>query len=577
MTPPTTNITESITYELGAIIDAIPDDAINSFASVDPSFKHGGFRPGQTAPVRKRLLAIATSDNVPLPAPPRRLLTRHSLNHTVVSRLSENTITELRHELAALFGTHRLILALQLDSRPEANKLAEHWLTNNTSFRSLSPQDAAQRLYNALGTICDACGTTGNGIATTKESWSDERRTLSEEIRDLRTQLRTLRSAEDRARNSQQQNETLTSELSSLKAALKEAESSIRTANNTIATLETQLADELKHRERRLQSALTTALATEFAGWLASGHAVETESKYKSQNTTDIIERATQALERQATVDRHSGNRTTIIARLDTLHQIQDRLHDALANAIVQTPELPLAAKEVEAEISRLENLIGITQPTTEIERTLHTRLHSANGNALYNINLLIERMQEFNTFDNTALERLNQAIAQRRTALMAIGAPPEGDAPEPVLALRRSLSGRSPAILLIDGHNLLFALQGRYMPASGAAVPDKEKRARLVADIVRVVSPHPTCRAWIVFDGPEPSEESPAPNVKVSYSGGIGDHRADKSILANIRYLRDADSTIPIILTSNDNELCGQARRLGALTIAATDIGALL
>ena len=577
MTPPTTNITESITYELGAIIDAIPDDAINSFASVDPSFKHGGFRPGQTAPVRKRLLAIATSDNVPLPAPPRRLLPRHSLNHTVVSRLSENTITELRHELAALFGTHRLILALQLDSRPEANKLAEHWLTNNTSFRSLSPQDAAQRLYNALGTICDACGTTGNGIATTKESWSDERRTLSEEIRDLRTQLRTLRSAEDRARNSQQQNETLTSELSSLKAALKEAESSIRTANNTIATLETQLADELKHRERRLQSALTTALATEFAGWLASGHAVETESKYKSQNTTDIIERATQALERQATVDRHSGNRTTIIARLDTLHQIQDRLHDALANAIVQTPELPLAAKEVEAEISRLENLIGITQPTTEIERTLHTRLHSANGNALYNINLLIERMQEFNTFDNTALERLNQAIAQRRTALMAIGAPPEGDAPEPVLALRRSLSGRSPAILLIDGHNLLFALQGRYMPASGAAVPDKEKRARLVADIVRVVSPHPTCRAWIVFDGPEPSEESPAPNVKVSYSGGIGDHRADKSILANIRYLRDADSTIPIILTSNDNELCGQARRLGALTIAATDIGALL
>jgi hypothetical protein len=243
----------------------------------------------------------------------------------------------------------------------------------------------------------------------------------------------------------------------------------------------------------------------------------------------------------------------------------------------VQTPELPLAAKEVEAEISRLENLIGITQPTTEIERTLHTRLHSANGNALYNINLLIERMQEFNTFDNTALERLNQAIAQRRAALMAIGAPPEGDAPEPVLALRRSLSGRSPAILLIDGHNLLFALQGRYMPASGAAVPDKEKRARLVADIVRVVSPHPTCRAWIVFDGPEPSEESPAPNVKVSYSGGIGDHRADKSILANIRYLRDADSTIPIILTSNDNELCGQARRLGALTIAATDIGALL
>jgi len=31
------------------------------------------------------------------------------------------------------------------------------------------------------------------------------------------------------------------------------------------------------------------------------------------------------------------------------------------------------------------------------------------------------------------------------------------------------------------------------------------------------------------------------------------------------------------VILASNDNALCGQARRLGAGTVAATDIGALL
>jgi hypothetical protein len=31
------------------------------------------------------------------------------------------------------------------------------------------------------------------------------------------------------------------------------------------------------------------------------------------------------------------------------------------------------------------------------------------------------------------------------------------------------------------------------------------------------------------------------------------------------------------VILASNDNALCGQARRIGAVTIAATDIGALL
>ena len=34
---------------------------------------------------------------------------------------------------------------------------------------------------------------------------------------------------------------------------------------------------------------------------------------------------------------------------------------------------------------------------------------------------------------------------------------------------------------------------------------------------------------------------------------------------------------TGPVILASNDNALCGQARRLGAATVGAVDIGALL
>jgi hypothetical protein len=79
------------------------------------------------------------------------------------------------------------------------------------------------------------------------------------------------------------------------------------------------------------------------------------------------------------------------------------------------------------------------------------------------------------------------------------------------------------------------------------------------------------------VFDGPVSSEETPAPNVRVSYSGGVGEHRADAVLLDNIRFLRGVDAEIPVILASNDNALCGQARRIGAVTIAATDIGALL
>jgi hypothetical protein len=131
--------------------------------------------------------------------------------------------------------------------------------------------------------------------------------------------------------------------------------------------------------------------------------------------------------------------------------------------------------------------------------------------------------------------------------------------------------------MLLIDGHNVLFGLPVRYNPPRGGAVNDAEKRKKLTADIVRLAAPNPAVRAWIVFDGPTRHDTQAAPNVRVTYSGGNGEHRADNVILDNIRFFRSASPETTVFLVSNDQDLCQSARKLGAQTVAVLDLGAFL
>jgi hypothetical protein len=64
---------------------------------------------------------------------------------------------------------------------------------------------------------------------------------------------------------------------------------------------------------------------------------------------------------------------------------------------------------------------------------------------------------------------------------------------------------------------------------------------------------------------------------VRVTYSGGQGANRADGVLLDNVRFLRAVDPAIPILLVSNDHALGAEARRLGAQTLTALELGAVL
>ena len=72
-----------------------------------------------------------------------------------------------------------------------------------------------------------------------------------------------------------------------------------------------------------------------------------------------------------------------------------------------------------------------------------------------------------------------------------------------------------------------------------------------------------------------QPRSAVAAPNVRVTYSGGEGEHRADNVLLDTLRFFKSSSPDTAVFLVSNDQALCVAARRLGAADITVLELGA--
>jgi hypothetical protein len=583
---PDTPLTPEIEAEIRRLVSALSEDDLVTLARTEPDFQSGGFRAANTAATRTRATQLAAGPQ-PISDAFRRLLSRHSLNRTLVALLSSAALADLRNELAALFGAARVQAALLLDERPEVREAGARWVRQPAPASAVASEEALGRLRDTFAVLLEATGGVDASVPATREAWKDAREQLEQQLREARAELRRLKGVEERQARLREQVTAHERDAAGMRARLAEAESGLRATARERDAIRAELDRERNHRDERLLAALDARIAIEAAGWLAPARAVEAEASTPSGAADALLQRADEAIARQAATDRHSGNRAAVDARLSALNDRLARVRDALTNALQPLPELADAERALASETARLGSLLNRPSGPSPLESALAARFAAATANELPGLRELVMRLLALGALDGGSSARLVDGI-HRRQAIMAATAgesadaqrfaraeTAEGDA-SPLERLRCSLSGRGPAILLIDGHNVLFGLQGRYQPPQGGLSIHAGTRDRLVFDVVRLVGGHPTCRAWIVFDGPTRSESTPAPNVRVLYSGGEGEHRADGLLIDTIRFFRASDE-IPIVLVSNDNALGQEARRLGAGTLSALAFGGLL
>jgi hypothetical protein len=577
-------LTPDIEAELRRAIDAAPDEELAALARTDPAFLTGGFRPGHAAALRTRVFQIAAGPQ-PLSDALRRFLVRHTLNRPLVGTLAAAAIIDLRHELAALFGGARLLLGMLVDERAEVRDAAGRWLRQEPLFSPAEPAAAAARLRDVFGRLLEGAGAAAGGATpASADARRDAAERAAQELRDVRAENRRLKGVEERLTRNREQLAQRERELAALEERRAAAETQARAAGREREEARAELAREVARREERVRAGVEARLATEAAEWLAPARAAAAAASAPAAAADDLLARAASALEWQVAADRHSGNRAALAGRLDAVAGRLAQVRDALAQALHVAPELTAVERDLAAEADRLRQLLGRPAEAAPLEEALAARFAHTAPAALPAQRALVERLAAFGVLDEAAAGRL-VAVLQRRQAIAAATAPAAPDKPDPSdksapdappAALRRALAGRNAAVLLVDGHNVLFGLQGRYLPAQGGATVKAASRDRLVADLARLAGGRPACRVWIVFDGPTRAEQTPAPNVRVTYSGGEGENRADGVLLDNIRFFRGSGD-LDVLLATNDQELGNEARRLGARTLSALDLGNLL
>jgi len=136
---------------------------------------------------------------------------------------------------------------------------------------------------------------------------------------------------------------------------------------------------------------------------------------------------------------------------------------------------------------------------------------------------------------------------------------------------------GTSATLWLVDGYNTLCGLASRYNRPTGNPVIDSKERRRFATDIARMFEHRPAVRVSIVFDAPTHSEVAVSPNVRIIYSGGTGEHRADKVLVDALRFYHGEEGPQPpCVLVSDDAKLRDAASRLGATLLTAKQFGQL-
>jgi len=572
-------LTEHCKKELLRIISFVTDKELNTLLKTEPAFSAGGFRSQKPAILRKRLEQIVLS-GTPISNQIRTTLASHSRTDSLIRYISTETLPGLSPALAALLGDHVLIVAALLDQREAVRDKAELWLKREPHFKPLTPAYAATELADRFADITDLTGVAVSDIqAVTKESWSEQKERLDQRIKTLQTENRRLKGVDDKNSRTHTLLKKEQDECKRLAAKLKENESALRATRKELEATRAELQRETSQREERLQAALDISLSQEFFGWLAEAKAVEIEVQNKIPSD-DAMAFAKQALKKQAQVDRHSKNRLELSDRLQQIKELQKKVRASLQSAIHQCPELKQAEEKLEQEISSIEALIVPQPSASPIAEVLINKIHSASDEALPQLRTLPRMLKALKLLDGKSFKSVELEFNKRLTAIEALGVPP---APE--MQMRKdaasllgcALAGRAPAIVILDGHNVIFGLPARYMPSRGKSVPDAQKRQNLIDDLVRITKPNPAMRAILLFDGHTRSDANPSPNVSVTYSGGEGEHRADKVIIDKIRFLKTAYPDSTVLLVSNDNELCKDARRLGAQNLSVLDFGSYL
>jgi len=574
-----------------ALVDGVSDDSVLAFAQAQPGLLRG-FRPSKVplGTLRQRIKALIRSAGS-LDPHVRELLASAGLGRELVSMLSARALeTELTNWIAYL-GLQDLVAALLVDSREEVRALGLRALDapgkpqGSETDRSAPQQALASALGPLLQRIGELTGTALKDDLKASQALTErlsaeltqltgEHNECKADVQRLETQLKALRLKEELANRRIQE---LDSQLA--------AESSNRTS---LENVHRQAQADLSSLEAEFDSRLKTRLAEELSSairpWLAQAR--EVESTKAGVQASDLAGRVRALLSQQQQRDRQYGNRAFLRERHAELTRLREEVAEARRESLNPLPSLMQVSEELQQELSRIDQILGrsraaSTTPTVETLRQLIVGAHDLER--LQDLRALVRDATALSLFAPAESQRLYADIERTAGALYDLHHPAEHLAEiartgaGPLIAVRRALHHDDSFRLLIDGYNLLFRRDDLFPPKVSGSAPDDQARSSLIKALCRLCAAKSRFQIDVYFDGPRQQELAASGQVRVKYSGGEGEQRADGEILRDLEFQRRRGHARPSCVVTDDNKLRMEASGIGAMVIAVDEFSVLL
>ncbi len=545
----------------------IPPKALEEFAS-RKKLLSGGYRPGKTA-LLCALVAGAYRSRLMTYDPELAVLLRATLpSARLLSMLSRDVLVSRAAQWIAFFGKGPFILALLMDPREEVRQAAaERMAAENAELPT--PEVARELLAQAFSPIVDLGGAGAGspaGSAAAREHIANLRKQLEE--REVAAK-RERREAEERARTAERE---VKSRLATLQFGIDERQ-------REIDRLKAELARSRETLEQRAKTLLAVRKIEAVLPWMVPVQRVE--QTLAGEGAQPLLERAALALKQQALIDRASARRATLAEELHALEEMLGRVEDALAAAVVRHPELMAIRADLQGRIAQLRETLAIERPAEPLVARLQAEVDAVTQRSCEDVLAMLALAERLALVEKPEVARL-RGLLRRRMASWSADVPNKDSAAElsPIerrnAALTAALRAQAPLLLFLDGHNVLNGLS-RYKQRRGTAVTHEEARNHLARDLTLLLRDLPLVQAHLVWDGGSPSTFTVADNVTVHYSGGEGEHRADRYILNLLSFYKSEANALPKVLVSDDNDFGGEARRLGAEVCRLHDFEAFL
>ncbi len=297
---------------------------------------------------------------------------------------------------------------------------------------------------------------------------------------------------------------------------------------------------------------------------------LDTELRKTNAKLTHQIETLHNKLEaeRQRAIDAKKAaesNRRESDTAISRMEKALKEIEDLKKIVATKTDELEKAIKTAKVEKNAKSAAVETANRTRAI---FSSRLAEKDGNVKALKTELSQAMEKIAQLEKSGATDTKEQFAKA----IEKSIPTIIQTPRSLLSgiLGHTISPNDKPVFLIDGHNVINSMP-QYVAQDNKGMKHEELRNLFIKDVCEFQRLLHPCELRIHFDGPKPTEHTALGNneVKIVYSGGSGDHRADKRILQYVDFLAlQANERITAITVSDDSDLRDEAAQSGSLLL---------